>query len=106
MNNEVVVPGHAGRVFLHVVTISEDACFAIVRDRTGFEFVVPATLPEFLGETIKLRAGQNISAVLIGQTGLTDALVEDGLQERREFEGAPEDVQGWTPGIATNFNKQ
>jgi len=106
--SDVVVPGHSGRVFLYVVCISEDGCVAIVRDRAGFEFVVPAVLPEFLGDTIKLRGGQNISAVLVGQTGLTDALVEDGLEERREFESARQDAPFWIHGIATGsgFKKQ
>jgi len=39
---------------------------------------------------------------------LTDAVCEDDLNERVQFEGAPEDVRGWVPGIATGsgFSKQ
>ena len=52
--------------------------------------------------TVELDENQTISAVVIGQfAGLRDALIEDGLRERPNFEGAPDNVRGWTPGVAT-----
>jgi hypothetical protein len=91
-------PVAPGRTLLHVVAISDDGKKARVRDQVGFEFDLPRTLPEFLGGAIVLQAGQNISGVLSMQYGsLKDAVVEDDLKERKEFEGPQEDRRGWEP---------
>ena len=104
---DVVVPGQACRIFLRVVSVDAERTWARVVDKAGYEFQVPCVLPEFLGSNIALESGMNISAVMVGQyDGLTDAMVEDNLREREKFESVPNDVRGWTPGIATNFNKQ
>jgi hypothetical protein len=108
-NTVIAFPGHSTRVHLHVVSANEQS--AIVQDESGFTFECDVTLPEFMGNgsTITLRKGQNISVVVIGPYEyLTDAVCEDDLKERVQFEGAPEDVRGWVPGIATGsgFSKQ
>jgi hypothetical protein len=108
-NPVVAFPGHSSRILLHVVSVNEQT--AIVQDESGFTFECDVTLPEFMGNgsTITLRKGQNISVVVEGPYGrLTEAVCEDDLKERPQFEGAPEEIRGWTPGIATGpgFAKQ
>jgi hypothetical protein len=62
--------------------------------------------------SVTLEVGQRISGVLDTSTlaqrvmTLTDVLVEDDLKERETFEGAPDETTGWTPGIATNLQRQ
>jgi hypothetical protein len=92
-----------GRTVFSVISISENGETATLRDYTGFDFNVSRILPEFLGTFITLEVGQRVSGVLlehsIGEDVaiIKDALIEDDLRERREFEGASEDVQGWAP---------
>jgi hypothetical protein len=108
-NTAVAFPGHSTRIHLHVVSANEQT--AIVQDESGFTFECDVALPEFMGtgSRITLHEGQNISVVVEGPyERLTDAICEDDLRERPQFEGAREDIRGWTPGVATGagFSKQ
>jgi hypothetical protein len=95
------IPAAAGRSYFEVIAVNQNGT-ARLRDAVGYEFESPSTLPEFLGDDVVLQPGQRISAVAVGQTELRDVVVEDGLCERRQFDGErPSQRLSWTPGIAT-----
>jgi hypothetical protein len=94
-----VAPMVKKRSMFRVIKVSEDKTTATLEDKnTGFRFEAPRVLPQVCGGVVELEENQTFSAVVVGQfAGLRDALVEDGLHERKEFEGAPSDVRGWAP---------
>jgi hypothetical protein len=95
-------PGVKGRQMFCVVKIAQDGSTARLLEPSGYQFDVRRTLPQFGGGTVTLQMGQVISAVLHGQSAIGDVLVEnEELKERREFDNAPDETVGWTPGVAT-----
>lgn len=94
----VNTPGATHRRLFQVLTTDEKS--AQLRDEVGFVFSAPRVLPEFLGGTIRLQKGQIVSAVLVGQDQLRDALIEDAnLCERELFASLGPDpgTVGWEP---------
>jgi hypothetical protein len=110
MSRDGAPPVAAGRTLFKVIAVGDRT--ALVQDSTGFSFNVQRVLPQIFEGSVVLEVGQRISGVLDHSTltervaNLMDALVEDGLKEREEFEGAPETISGWQPGIATNLQKR
>jgi hypothetical protein len=108
------VPLAAGRQYFKVIAISKCGKFARVKDEFETESDVPRSFDSF-GETVKLEAGDTISALSAGQGDLREVFVErraDGSgidwKERPEFDDANGEGAGWTLGVATGpgFSKR
>jgi hypothetical protein len=86
--------GSSGRSFFTVVSI--EGANVRLRDSVGYEFSVPR---HSLDCDI-VKAGRVISGVQKRPDEVGD-VVNETTGDRRDFEGASEQIVGWTPGVAT-----